>query len=153
MIHRHSLMLAAALLAAATSGCTSLGTTVRSQSPNFSPTYANPYHHPSHAQPVGALSDHMQDVYHEHHNTDTTYYHGGSVMANPDGAYCPPQGGYQGGYCPPGTSGGPHDFGIHHGYSYSYNRPNDLVYPTSQVGGMIVYPYYTHRGPSDFFTK
>lgn len=137
-------MLCAALLAAGACGCTSMGTTVRAQNPDMQ----NIHHHPSHAQPLHAVSDHLQDSYHEHHNTDTTYYHGASAMSPPAGA------GYEGAYCPPGNGyGGGHDFGIHHGFSYSYQRPNDLVYPSSGFGGTVVYPYYTHRGPSDFFRK
>jgi hypothetical protein len=39
-----------------------------------------------------------------------------------------------------------------HHFTYSYKRPNNLVYPPPQVpGGAIVYPYYTLKGPSDFF--
>jgi len=39
-----------------------------------------------------------------------------------------------------------------HHFSYSYSRPNNLSYPPPQVpGGAIVYPYYTLKGPSDFF--
>lgn len=39
-----------------------------------------------------------------------------------------------------------------HYHTYSYKRPNDLVYPSpNSVGGAVVYSYYTLRGPSDFF--
>lgn len=39
-----------------------------------------------------------------------------------------------------------------HNFTYSYSRPNNLSYPPPQVpGGAIVYPYYTLKGPSDFF--
>lgn len=40
----------------------------------------------------------------------------------------------------------------HHYHSYAYSRPHDLVYPAAGTpGGAVVYPYYTHKGPSDFF--
>lgn len=39
-----------------------------------------------------------------------------------------------------------------HSFSYSYCQPNNLSYPPPQVpGGAVVYPYYTLKGPSDFF--
>jgi hypothetical protein len=41
-----------------------------------------------------------------------------------------------------------------HHMTYSYQRPSNLSYPPPQVpGGVIVYPYYTLKGPSDFFRK
>jgi hypothetical protein len=76
------------------------------------------------------------------------YWGGGAGC--PSGA-CPPGGpGCPSGGCPGGGCGpGGHP---HHGYSFSYDRPNDLVYPPANVpGGAVVYPYYTLRGPSDFF--
>lgn len=40
----------------------------------------------------------------------------------------------------------------HHYHSFAYSRPADLVYPPPNApGGAVVYPYYTHKGPSDFF--
>jgi hypothetical protein len=70
--------------------------------------------------------------------------------------------------CPPGTGECPPGdcYGVCHGflfgtskicpngYSYNYQVPNDLRYPQpNAVGGAVVYPYYTHRGPSDFFRQ
>lgn len=41
-----------------------------------------------------------------------------------------------------------------HHFTYAYKRPHNLQYPPPQVpGGVIVYPYYTLKGPSDFFRK
>ena len=41
-----------------------------------------------------------------------------------------------------------------HHFSYSYQRPSNLQYPPPQVpGGVVVYPYYTLKGPSDFFRQ
>jgi hypothetical protein len=73
---------------------------------------------------------------------------------------CPPS--Y--GECPPGYGGHAHGGGrgalfgtskiCPDGYSYGYQVPNDLRYPQpNAVGGAVVYPYYTHRGPSDFFRQ
>jgi hypothetical protein len=65
---------------------------------------------------------------------------------------CPPMGGCPSGMCGGSHGGNAYDHVPHHGYSIAYSRPNDLVYPPANVpGGAVVYPYYTHRGPSDFF--
>lgn len=38
--------------------------------------------------------------------------------------------------------------------TYSYKWPQNMVYPPDQVpAGMVQYPYYTLRGPTDFFMK
>jgi hypothetical protein len=40
----------------------------------------------------------------------------------------------------------------HHYQTYQYNWPNNMVYPTTGVpAGIVQYPYYTLRGPTDFF--
>ncbi len=37
-------------------------------------------------------------------------------------------------------------------YLYRYQAPKDLVYPAAnQPAGVVVYPYYTLKGPDDFF--
>ncbi|MEZ6058006.1 MAG: hypothetical protein R3C01_15005 [Planctomycetaceae bacterium] len=39
-----------------------------------------------------------------------------------------------------------------HYFSYAYNQPTDLSYPSPmQPAGAIDYPYYIFKGPSDFF--
>lgn len=39
-----------------------------------------------------------------------------------------------------------------HRHTYSYQRPQNLTYPSpNSVGGAVVYSYYTLKGPSDFF--
>lgn len=39
-----------------------------------------------------------------------------------------------------------------HHHTYSYQRPQNLTYPSpNSVGGAVVYSYYTLKGPSDFF--
>ena len=41
-----------------------------------------------------------------------------------------------------------------HIQTYQINYPQNLVYPTQGVpAGMVQYPYYTLRGPTDFFMK
>jgi hypothetical protein len=129
-------------------------------------------------QPMQAAMSEARDAYQEHHNTETTYfsqniYAGGNCPA-PNcppgggaaygGAPCPPPGYSQcpTGFCPrpdPPHAGNDLNWYPTHGYSYSYQRPNDLVYPQpvgnsgAGLGGAVVYPYYTHRGPSDFFRQ
>lgn len=39
-----------------------------------------------------------------------------------------------------------------HYQTYQYNWPTNMVYPTQGVpSGLVQYPYYTLRGPTDFF--
>ncbi|TWT55443.1 hypothetical protein KOR42_28290 [Thalassoglobus neptunius] len=75
-----------------------------------------------------------------------------------------PQYGSYGGYasCPVAGSacGGCQSCYPKHRYSSAYNVPRgygpggQLQYPQKNAtGGAIVYPYYTHKGPSDFFRK
>jgi hypothetical protein len=142
-------------------GCANTGSIARGQSPIEQTAYGQ----------KGPLHEHIDEHF---HGRNITYYNERGMygadggMAGPYGAAaCPPGGGYgqcpPGGYgqCPPGggcpsgmcgNGGGGVCGGPHHGYSYSYERPDDLSYPPPNVpGGAIVYPYYTHRGPSDFF--
>lgn len=153
------------------SGCQTFGqTTVRGQSPSPSGSSAGLdisrgrglYH-----TPVRSTVDAIQDVSHEHHNT-STYYYGPGGQAGVTGpgypsAYCPP-GGVEGAYCPPAGYQGACPPGYERArcrtgigqdkFSYGYEVPNDLVYPPAGgVGGAVVYPYYTHKGPSDFFRQ
>ncbi|HWL08541.1 MAG TPA: hypothetical protein VNQ76_09060 [Planctomicrobium sp.] len=103
--------------------------------------------------PIRSAASEIQDHYVEHHSK--TIYHG-TVPQEAGGAPGCPPGGYSG-YenCPPGNA---HGLGTHgcrqDRYSYNYLVPNNLVYPQqNSVGGAVVYPYYTHRGPSDFFRQ
>ncbi|QDT93254.1 hypothetical protein [Gimesia algae] len=75
------------------------------------------------------------------------------------GAYCPPGNG--GAYCPPGAGG----WKTGHKNTYHQNKrprnyqtykyvPPAAVYPQqNQPLGIVQYPYYTHKGPDDFFLK
>lgn len=167
------------LAAIVLSGCQSLGTTVRGQSPDLDSKVEQAGHR--YHQPVLAARDAVADAYREHHNTDTTYY--SPDCQNAGHGSCPPSvypPGYMGAYgpagsglcpsgaCPSGVCGhggcrGGNELNWYpqHHYTYSYQRPNDLVYPPAAgmagsagaVGGAVVYPYYTHRGPSDFFRQ
>lgn len=41
-----------------------------------------------------------------------------------------------------------------HHHTFDYRQPKNLVYPPqNQPAGVVVYPYYTCKGPSDFFMK
>lgn len=64
------------------------------------------------------------------------------------------------GNCPPNhmeqcwDQGGRRYPGQYHYHTYRYKQPCDLVYPApNQPAGVVTYPYYTHKGPSDFFMK
>lgn len=56
--------------------------------------------------------------------------------------------------CPPGYGGsGGHHF-PHHYSSHRYDWPQNMVYPTTGApNAAVAYPYYTLRGPTDFFMK
>ena len=78
---------------------------------------------------------------------------------HPSGAACP--------FCQNSTGAGGHLHGAFggaynhlrgpypkHHFTYAYKRPHNLQYPPPQVpGGVVVYPYYTLKGPSDFFRE
>lgn len=115
--------------------------------------------------PAGMIHDHVSGM-------RTTYYTDGNGLGDqirqaacrqgtcpPAGGSCPPQ---YGGMCPHGLGTGCPSCGLgrapdwypKHHFSYSYSVPRNLTYPEQNaVGGAIVYPYYTHRGPSDFFRQ
>lgn len=41
-----------------------------------------------------------------------------------------------------------------HYHTFTYNPPQNLVYPQqNQPAAVVQYPYYTHKGPDDFFLK
>lgn len=86
---------------------------------------------------------------------DRTYTAGGAGSGCPACEYgrgCPQEG------CPHcghghGGHGGPGGCPQHY-QTYRYNWPQNMVYPPSEVpAGMVQYPYYTLRGPTDFFMK
>lgn len=138
-------LLLAALLGA--SGCQSMTTVSRGQSPDDLSI-----------QPAGFHHCQSRDVSHFHSVQNTGpegYCPSGNCPPQGQG-YCP-QGGY-GGYCPPGAGGqfcgNNLNWYPRHHQSYSYSAPNDLKYPAPNAPtGMVTYPYYTLKGPSDFFRQ
>ena len=97
--------------------------------------------------PIGtAAHDHL-------YNTSVGYYDASNPVCPGVGVagddMCPScPGGYPGacgGRC--GSAGC-----IRNHHAYRVQQPTNLVYPQpNAVGGAVVYPYYTHKGPSDFF--
>jgi len=57
--------------------------------------------------------------------------------------------------CPPGYGGHRCDeWQPTHHLWYKYNQPQGLVYPPDNTPAAVVqYPYYTCKGPDDFFLK
>ncbi|MCA9080793.1 MAG: hypothetical protein KDA58_09555 [Planctomycetaceae bacterium] len=147
--------LAGVLLAAlvGASGCQSMSTISRGQSPADPAIQAAGFHHAP-----------CSDVTHygEVQNTGPGCGPQGCPSGYcPQGGYCPEAGyGYGGGMCPHGPGcrscgcGNHLDWYPRHHMSYSYSAPNDLKYPTpNSPSGVIQYPYYTLKGPSDFFRQ
>lgn len=108
-------------------------------------------------------SDHLSQT-----QTVGWHHHSHDAQLCPPNPACPRcQGRPQAGPCPvcqhPVEPGHTHDaddsdhiwddYPNHH-FTYAYMRPKNLLYPPPEVpGGAVVYPYYTHKGPSDFFRK
>lgn len=69
--------------------------------------------------------------------------HGGGCPHCQNGTACPPDGCQHCGHgCPK------------HHMTYSYKWPDNQVYPPAVMPpAMVQYPYYTFRGPTDFFMK
>lgn len=145
----------AALLLAAC-GCTTPQAITRSQSPHHETTNIVPASY-------GNLAT-IQNSFHDAHAYSSSYHSvsgfpGYDATLGPAGAYGPGGAcGYggcgcgQGGACGCGAGCGCGHGCPHHCHSFAYSRPHDLVYPPPNApGGAIVYPYYTHKGPSDFF--
>jgi len=163
-----------------TYGCQSAGTITRGQSPTGEIAQVGHEHGAKKQAIIDATRDayhshhnttttYGQDVYVA---TGQGHGPGGCQTGN-----CPPAYGQQAyggaGYCPDGNCRSGHGgcpghglcrgcshCGNHlnhypkHHVSYSFTRPNDLSYPQQGAsGGAVVYPYYTHKGPSDFFRK
>ena len=96
-------------------------------------------------------------------HSQTSVISGGQYAAGmPAGQYCPPQYSHHGiGIPVPGipVPGVPCPTGLS-GHSYSYEDPGMPVYPAGtgpaltgpgSPGAVIQYPYYTTKGPDDFF--
>jgi len=161
--------LAVLSLVAMSVGCASNGTIVRSQSPESS---AEPgikqvsleYMHArlSHEQETQL---HVQSMVPKYNNCPTCPPSQYGMASNCP--TCPPgQGGYYGQYgeaCPDcqqddcncNCDGMLCRMPWHptHHHMFSYEQPKNLSYPTSQMGSLTRYPYYTFKGPDDFFHK
>lgn len=100
---------------------------------------------------------------------DNNFGYEGGFYAGPNGTYTGPLTPYtaSAGDCPDCNNGQACPHGgcrrcgrgcfYHHGMpqhyqTYQYNWPQNMVYPQTGVpAGMVQYPYYTLRGPTDFF--
>jgi hypothetical protein len=154
MISRFVLSVSCCALVATMTGCGTTSTIARGQSSGIEQTG---HLHEDHSAPYA------QGAYDAMYNQHTTF-NGVQQASCPQGGYgnCPPQG-----YsncpegCPPGHGG--HHFGHigpdgdwypTHRHTQSYKTPSNLSYPPPNVpAGAVVYPYYTLKGPSDFFRK
>ncbi len=160
-MHRFTVWKLAACGLLAACGCAQNGAVMRGQSPT-AVQQAQFGHHGS-----------IHEAAHDHlYGYNTTHFNMGPNGPYQAGGYtgvpgCPQPGMYHGAACPPGGHGCPTGHcgnghcgngqvvcQPHHGYTYSYKAPSDLSYPSANVpGGAVIYPYYTHKGPSDFFRK
>jgi hypothetical protein len=120
--------------------------------------------------------EYVKDKWSSHNKKDFKTYTGyrdnnfgyeGGYYAGPDGYYTDRDriysaGGMGGSGCPaceygnacPG--GGCKHCGCkpRHYQTYRFDWPQNMVYPPDVMpAGMVVYPYYTLKGPSDFFMK
>lgn len=168
---RLSMTFAALAAVLTTVGCTSGPTTVRGQSPQYGPA-GGPVDtgirqvghdrgvrsHPIYDATIG-----------QHAYQGTAHFSGHSGMGQSE--FPVGNGGCPTGGCPSGTcpSGGGNYGGaacgqagcsplspkcVRDARSYSYSQPTNLVYPSQgATGGGVVYPYYTHKSPSDFFRQ
>lgn len=56
--------------------------------------------------------------------------------------------------CPPTEQGRGYGMYPRHHHTYDYKAPQNLSYPpATQQAPVVQYPYYTVKGPSDFFMK
>ncbi len=131
---------------------------IRAQSPFAGAPQVQPaggYHHAGgplyahHQEHLGMAYEHFEGT-HVQRGAEPTIYPQASMG---HGGYCP-----QGDMCPPQYGGqqcqGNCPLSVHHHHTYAVRTPSNLSYPPQGApGGVIVPPYYTHKGPSDFFMK
>lgn len=174
MRFRSGVALAAVFALSFSVGCSMTNPTVRGQAPdNSGPILGS-------APGYGDLKKTPYLGNHAHHDfkayngfRDHNFGYDGGFYAGPDGYYtdrnipytvngqgpgvgcphcqfgnaCPADG------CPQCGHGCMHPF-PHHYQTYQYDWPQNQVYPTQGVpAGVVQYPYYTLRGPTDFFMK
>ncbi|QDU81799.1 hypothetical protein Pla110_35490 [Polystyrenella longa] len=135
-------------------GCASNQSIVRGQSP----AAGNQGIQQTGGAYMAASMDHGSDVSLYHQSSVGGPQYGGEYGGGYGDGSCPtcPPGGAYGNGCPPGGPDGmicrtPWHPTHHH--SYSYEQPNNLRYPSNQPGSIVRYPYYTMKGPDDFFRK
>ena len=163
-------------LCAASVGCAQSGQTVRGQSPTPVEVVTPAPVEWTYGPIIGSAPGYGEHKKHpkKHDFKTYPYLHGhnfgydGGYYAGPEGYYTTHKakaytvGGAAGGCphcqygsaCPP--DGCPHcgcDHGCpKHHQSYQYKWPDNLVYPQGPVpAAMVQWPYYTLRGPTDFF--
>lgn len=163
-------------LLTATVGCAQTGATVRGQNPDpgygpligSAPGYGEIKYVPKKPKLINHHSDFRTypNIYNNNFGYEGGYYagpegyytsydkraytwnNGGGDMGGGDCPHC-----QNGAACPPG--GCQHCMGKScpkHYHTYSYQWPQNMVYPPAVVpAGFVQYPYYTLRGPTDFF--
>jgi hypothetical protein len=161
------------LTASLSVGCSMSNPTVRSQTPEMNgpiigsaPGYGEfkkaPYlgrHNPHDFKPFAGASDHNfgyeggfyagPEGYSTEANNPYTYGGGNACDVCQGGQACPPQGCHGCGRGCGYRNGMPQ-----HVQTYQFDWPQNMVYPQQGVpAGMVQYPYYTLRGPTDFFMK
>lgn len=141
---------AAALMLPFAVGCSSSQSLVRGQSPDAARVDSGIVQ-ANHQQAAGQPQGSVTPVSHhaaapcdcENGGGHGGYVTGGNVYYSDCPSDCDGSGNCLGGCLLPG-----------HTHWYSYNAPQNLVYPpANQPAAMIQYPYYTTRGPTDFFMK
>ena len=167
---------AAAMLVAV--GCAQTPGTVRGQSPvvEDGPLIGSAPGYGQHSHPIAKHHDYKVFRFHRDHNFgyEEAWYDGKEQyyphhtkqvydVGGGPGVGCPACNG--GSSCPPGGCShcgfGCCKHGCFHGNgcpdhyaTYKYKWPQNLVYPQPTLpAGVIQYPYYTLRGPTDFFMK
>ena len=166
---RLSLTLAlSATLATAVSGCTSAPMVARGQNPGGD-SGVTPTSYGTQPHLNEAMADHVHGTNISHYNVPMQgLWVSASEATCPPSADCPhckgsPPNGQACPICQVEGDGHHHhlfngpglmeDYPEHH-FTYAYMRPKNLQYPPPQVpGGIVVYPYYTLKGPSDFFRE
>ena len=162
MHSRTVLSLAVLGVAVSACGCGSTGVVTRGQDAHAEA----PGQFQSSRSALATAHDHVSGQHTTFHTQDEAMQGQYQQAGCPPGGgvgHCPPQG--FGGACPHGVrggcrscgNGGAPDWYPKHHRTFSYSVPNDLSYPAQSgagaVGGAVVYPYYTHKGPSDFFRQ
>ena len=173
----HITMVVTACLAATMTGCGSAPTVFRAQEPIQDPMVQQTSHgtQPHLSEAIHDYEKYNEVLYFDNANGETkaqqqasqpypahTHAHnGGACPACEDCPHCKgcPPSGQSCPFCQQGLGGNPncdpngghHKYPDHH-FTYSYHRPKNLKYPSPQVpAGAVVWPYYTLKGPSDFF--